>query len=394
VACRTLRVAIRHFVTLTTMALRNAFIGILGIFVCYYLLKKLLSRLRHARMIRQNGCLPPRQLVQQRWLNGFDMPLNFSQWIKDHAFLERTAQLLRENGRTFSLRYAGNTVIWTAEAENIKAMLATKFEDFELSSVRCKAFAPFVGDSIFAANGTTWAHGRALLRPSFSRAQVADLGIYEKNFQHLVQRIPNDGSVVDLDPLFRYFTMDTAAEFFFGESTYCLLPEASERSKGLAQAFDYASAGVFQRLHMGQLIWFHHDKKFRDSCKIVHDFVEFFVENALKSRNSQIENKVPSKKGYIFIDELAKDTTDRKVLRDQLVGALAAGRDTTATLMSLTVWLLAKHPRVLERLRTAIKAFDGAPPSYEQIKNLEYLRWVFSESESLSLAENPCTLNH
>jgi cytochrome P450 len=80
--------------------------------------------------------------------------------------------------------------------------------------------------------------------------------------------------------------------------------------------------------------------------------------------------------------ELAKDTGYRKVLRDQIVSILAAGRDTTAALLSLSFWLLLRHPRVVEKLREEIAGLGGVPPTYEQLKGMTYLRRVLDESKT------------
>ena len=46
------------------------------------------------------------------------------------------------------------------------------------------------------------------------------------------------------------------------------------------------------------------------------------------------QDELDEQKGYVFLYELAKQTRDPKVLRDQLLNILVAGRDTTAGLLS------------------------------------------------------------
>ena len=63
-----------------------------------------------------------------------------------------------------------------------------------------------------------------MIRPNFTRAQVADLDTFETHVQHLTDAIPCDGSTVDLQELFFGLTMDSATEFLFGKSTNTLEP--------------------------------------------------------------------------------------------------------------------------------------------------------------------------
>jgi hypothetical protein len=115
-------------------------------------------------------------------------------------------------------------VIETAEPEIVKTILATKFDDFALSDRRIDAMVPSLGHGIFASNGAAWERSRALIRPNFTRSQVADLDTFETHIQHFISAIPRDGSTVDLQPLFFSLTMDSATEFLFGRSTDCLAP--------------------------------------------------------------------------------------------------------------------------------------------------------------------------
>jgi cytochrome P450 len=61
-----------------------------------------------------------------------------------------------------------------------------------------------------------------MIRPNFTRSQVADLDTLERHTQNFISAIPRDGSTVDLSPLFFSLTMDSATEFLFGRSTNSL----------------------------------------------------------------------------------------------------------------------------------------------------------------------------
>jgi cytochrome P450 len=135
-------------------------------------------------------------------------------------------------------RMLTQTVLITIEPEIVKTILSTKFNDFALSERRIRALVRYLGPGIFASNGHSWERSRALIRPSFTRTQVADLETFETHIQHLISSIPRDGSTVDLQDLFFSLTMDSATEFLFGRSTNCLAPglethSASEFVKAL-----------------------------------------------------------------------------------------------------------------------------------------------------------------
>jgi cytochrome P450 len=312
------------------------------------------------------------------------MILLLQKLLKDGEFMEQSTRLLEEYGGTFCMSIGGGKPVWTREPENVKAMLASKSEDFDIPWMRIKAFYPVTGDSTFSSKGAVWSHGRAVLRPCFTKLQISNFDIYEKNFEKFSKLIPRDGSTVDLQELFKRFTLDTASEILFGESVNSLDDDVS--MKDIGDAFDYASKEIFARSNLGILIFFHWDPKFKHACKVLDDYIKKFVDKAIKFRASSKPTEVEdghhsSKKRYIFLEELAKDTSDRKLLRDQLAGSLAAGRDTTAGLLTTTFWLLARHPQALQTLRKEVAQLEGKLPTYEQLNSMTYLRWVLNESK-------------
>lgn len=63
-----------------------------------------------------------------------------------------------------------------------------------------------------------------MLRPNFVRTQIGDVEMFERHVEHLIQRIPRDGSAVGLQELFFRFSLDVATDLLFGESTNTLAP--------------------------------------------------------------------------------------------------------------------------------------------------------------------------
>ncbi|SEI34152.1 YALIA101S04e11782g1_1 [Yarrowia lipolytica] len=123
--------------------------------------------------------------------------------------------------RTFIVSLGGELVIYTSESENIKALLATQFSDYDLGKTRHALLFTLMGDGIFTLDGQGWAHSRALLRPQFSKETVSHLSSLETSLQQLMaivkRRVALKGEV-DIQELFFMLTMDTATNLLYGES--------------------------------------------------------------------------------------------------------------------------------------------------------------------------------
>jgi hypothetical protein len=110
--------------------------------------------------------------------------------------------------------------------------------------------------------------------------------------------------------------------------------------------------------------------------KVINEFVNPFVDEALNLSSEELAMKTKSESGYTFLHALAGFTRDRTVLRDQLIAVLLAGRDTTAGTLSWTFYELARHPEIVKKLRKEIIDTVGLdrPPTYSDLKNMKYLQ--------------------
>jgi cytochrome P450 len=123
-------------------------------------------------------------------------------------------------------------------------------------------------------------------------------------------------------------------------------------------------------------------KTFNAGLKVINNFVNQYIELALRLTPEELATKSKSDEGYTFLHELASFTQDPKVLRDQLVAILLAGRDTTASSLSWTLYELSRHPEVVRKLREEIIATVGLEkqPTYADLKSMKYLQNVMNET--------------
>lgn len=163
---------------------------------------------------RINGTKPAVVYPHRDPLLGTDWIVDMNKALKSNTVLQVWQQIIDQAGPTFWTTVTGTWAIMTNEPENLKAMLSTKFDDWEIGGSRQKSTSLTVGPhSIFSVNGAEWMRARALARPAFSRNQVADLEILDDHVEKFLQRIPRDGAVVEIQNLLYLLTMDTATDF-------------------------------------------------------------------------------------------------------------------------------------------------------------------------------------
>lgn len=88
---------------------------------------------------------------------------------------------------------------------------------------------------------------QTLLRPAFSRSQVADLDSVEEHVQKLTPCLPAvEGTTVDLQQLFFNLTIDVSTDFLLDRSVGTQGSPAGSEPGRFCEAFDYAES-VLQR---------------------------------------------------------------------------------------------------------------------------------------------------
>jgi cytochrome P450 len=350
-----------------------------GAALLFYLIVSYLVKWQKVNKFKKaHGCKDP--LPMPRWdrIFGSDLAINAIRAQLSNRSLDYIKDLHIAVGPTAHGNVMGINLFATVDPENVKAILATQFNDFELGYTRRNALSPLLGNGIFTADGKFWEHSRALVRPNFTRHQVADLDAFEHHISNLIALIPRDGSTVDLQKLFFNMTIDSSTEFLFGKSVGSLKGQGGN----FAEAFNYSQDICAIRFKLGDFMFLHYDSKYKKACKEVHQFADFYVREALELRKKGIDKK--EKEGderYIFLHELALQTSDPVELRDQLLNILLAGRDTTAGLLS-NLWLeLSKRPEIVAQLQAEVATLGDTRPTFEQIKDLKFLKFVMNEGK-------------
>ncbi|KIX95653.1 uncharacterized protein Z520_08773 [Fonsecaea multimorphosa CBS 102226] len=329
------------------------------------------------------GCKPLARSFNKEPFLGLDVIPVIIRDLRQHKVLEASCERFRTYGSTFAVKELFHHLILTTEPQNIKTVLSTSFKDYGVG-YRLQAFKPLLGAGIFDTDGDHWASSRALLRPNFTRDQVADLTSFENLIQDLFSLLPRDGqTVVDLQDLFFRYTIDSATEFLFGQSVGSLKKMESELN--FAQAFNDAQNAIILRATLGPLNLFYHDRRAERSERICRDFAQQFVEQALyavESGKDAMEKRQPEteRQKYIFLHQLAWRTSDKRRILDELMNVLLAGRDTTASLLSNLFFMLAKHPAIWDKVRRDIAGLQGRVPTYEDLRSLKYVQCCINES--------------
>ncbi|GJN72923.1 cytochrome P450 52A11 [Purpureocillium lilacinum] len=357
-----------------------------------YVLWTVLARINEYRSIKRLGNHGPAVPSYMPW--GLDFMAKGIRATMAQKNLELWRDdFFKDDGWTREARIVGQRIIFTADPENVKAMLATQFNDFGKGKPFHEEWKEFLGDSIFTTDGSQWHNSRQLIRPQFTRDRVSDLECFESHMETLfkamanggplngenqvVDMSQNDGRVLDISNLFYRYTLDVATDFLLGTDVKSLSTPKQE----FAEAFNEVQRIQNIITRTNKLRYLVPKWTYRACLRVINAFIHKFIERTLRMAPSEFD-KTKSDKSYTFLHELARFTRDPKVIRDQVIAVLLAGRDTTAGTLSWAIYELARHPEALAKLRNEILDTVGPdkPPTYEHLKNMSYLKAVLNET--------------
>ncbi|KAA6414009.1 MAG: cytochrome p450 alkane [Lasallia pustulata] len=334
-----------------------------------------------ATLISDTRCQDPPRL-RYRWPLALDLLIEAFKADQAGSILQFFLSVVDRTGHTFEQVLLGARGVDTNDPKNIESVLSTQFENFGLGA-RSANFRPLLGHGIFTQDGEPWRTSRELLRPQFMQTRSKSFtDIQEQIEKFLINVKASSAGVVDLQPLFFRLTLDTTMAVLFGKTLDSMKTKVSGDEAFFARAFDQAQHELARRGRLGDLYWLLDGFTFRRSCRIVHEFVDKIVVDALNETRPGMASEEPTGR-YVFLTALISKTRDQRVLRDQLINVLLAGRDTTACLLSWTFTLLARHPEIQQRLRNECEDLpsfrEGGLPTPAEIKGMKFLGHVLQE---------------
>ncbi|KAI5919202.1 cytochrome P450 [Camillea tinctor] len=347
-----------------------------------------------------NGCRPAPKLQQPENIIGVKNIIEAAEAWQTNTWLDMWGGRFSTIGTTFQASALGRTTIFTIDPENIKTVLATKFENFELGEKRAKLLGPLIGSGIFTTDRKAWEHSRSLVRPNLSRIQASNLSNYETHFQDLLTALPRPCPrtslvEVDLQPLFARLTLDTATELLLGQSLRSLLASPGSTALRFEDAFNYAQGRIFTYglreqpalrpfARIYSIFAGSGDSQFDEACHTVHETMDKIIAECLGRKTSRGRNQddtnVPDKE-YVFLNELAKETQDPLQLRYEILNVLLAGRDSTAALLGNALFIISRRCDIWTRLQEEVKdTFGDKMPEYDALRNMRYVRNFLNET--------------
>jgi cytochrome P450 len=237
-----------------------------------------------------------------------------------------------------------------------------------------------LGQGLVTSQGELWQRQRRLMQPVFQRRNLASLHpqiVTAGNNLLARWRLLGDGAQINLADEMMRLTLEVITQTMFSTS---VLDKIEHIAPALDTLLRYAAKSVVNPLRMPLFIPTQANREFNAASALLDDLIYGIIEQ--RRSQSTVHNDL--------LDMLLNASDDNgnkmsnKQIRDEVITIFTAGHETTANLLTWTLYLLARHPDVLAKLRQELDTLlQGNIPTAEDLQQLVYTKAVLNESMRL-----------
>ncbi|MGG1879625.1 bifunctional cytochrome P450/NADPH--P450 reductase [Paenibacillus cisolokensis] len=297
--------------------------------------------------------------------------------------VQSLVKLADQYGPIFRMEYPGRSELYISGHELVAEVTdESKFDKrvwAPLEKVRA-----FAGDGLFTSwtYESNWKKAHNVLLPSFS--QRAMQGYHNKMVDLAVQLVQkwsrlNPDEAVNVPDDMTRLTLDTIGLCGFNyrfNSFYREEPHPFITS--MVRALDEAMSSL-QRLRIQDKLMISKKKQFEQDIRSMFTLVDHIIaerkEHPQEGADDLLSHMLNGK------DPETGETLDDENIRYQIITFLIAGHETTSGLLSFAIYYLMKNPDKLAKAQAeADQILKDPVPTYNQVRNLKYIRMVLNEA--------------
>lgn len=287
----------------------------------------------------------------------------------------------RDFGDFFRVPFFFKKVFFTTNLEVVKHVLQANQKNY-VKSVAYRNLRLALGNGLVTSEGEDWRRNRRLAQPAFYKSQLEGLyqamtEVAERYCQHLTEKT-KENEVLEITEEMMSVTADIVLKALFSTENPAAI---SEMYRIMVHSQEY----IVERTVAPYLTPFSYiNGKYRQFKKDMDWFDGHLYKLINEHRNaSQPPNDLLSMLIHSRYEDTGEPMSDQQ-LRDEAITLFAAGHETSSNGLAWTLYLLAQHPKVLQKLRAELDSvLAGRTPSFEDLRKLSYTMQVIQEGMRL-----------
>jgi enediyne biosynthesis protein E7 len=286
-----------------------------------------------------------------------------------------------EFGDVVRLSMGPKTIYFFNHPDHAKHVLADNSANYRKGMGLTEARRRLLGDGLLTSEGDLWRQQRRTIQPAFRRERIAGFAsVITDEAAALLDRLQAHvgGEPVDVVAEMTRLTIGVLGQTLFDMDLSPL--------RSLGDAFEVAQdQAMFEMVTLGALpLWLPlaRNRRFRAARQQIDGAVRTLLAQRERDGRSS-GNDVISLMTRAYRDEPDAGVRHSR-LRDELVTILLAGHETTASTLSWTWSLVARHPEAAAAMHAeAADVLGDRVPRWEDVARLPYTTMVIQEAMRL-----------
>ena len=286
--------------------------------------------------------------------------------------LEYFTKVAREYGDVAGLRVLNFKTVFINHPSLIEEVLVTNARKYSKGRV-LRANRHVFGEGLLTSEGDFWLRQRRLAQPAFHRARITSYAATMVDYTERMLQGWRGGEERDAHQEMMRLTLEIVAKTLFDADVE---RDAQEVGKSLELLLEIG-ANFRRTIFVPHWLPTPTNLRVRREVKQIEKILyRIIAERRASGRDAgDLLSMLLSAQ-----DEDGSRMTDRQ-LRDETITLFLAGHETTASTLSWTWWLLARHPEVEAKLHAELDAVLGdRAPTLDDLPKLRYTGQVITES--------------
>ena len=282
--------------------------------------------------------------------------------------------------------YVGGVVktLITTDPVLIQHVMQRNHRNYEKSAMQTDVLAQYLGRGLLTNTGSDWLRQRRLIQPGFHRERLVALTeimqeVIDQEITAIRTELKASDQAVDVYPKMLNFAFRIVAKAIYSED----IDEMELRDFGdlITKIQEY----VIKEIRLPFLYWyFQLSGKRALHLQLAQDTIDLQRKLIQKRRDS---GKRRDDLLQMLLDSRYEDTgepMDENQLIDEIAILFVAGYETSANALSWTLYLLAQHDEVRQKVLAELQAVvPDRAPGFDDLRQLTYLTQVINESMRL-----------
>lgn len=298
-------------------------------------------------------------------------------------------------GPVFKLAFGPKSFMVVSDPVIVKHILKENSKNYD-KGLLAEILEPIMGNGLIPAKPEIWKIRRRAIVPGFHKAWLnAMMKLFVNCNGPLLKKLDNaaeTGNTLNMETEFCSVSLDIIGKAVFNydfgsvnnespvvKAVYAALQEAERRSTSFIPYWNIPYAEKF----MDSL------KSFHDNMNLLDDVLNELIEKALETQED-IEEEDLQNRDYDtmenpsllrFLVDMRGEESSSKQLRDDLMTMLVAGHETTAAVLTWTMFELSQQPKLYAEVRAEIDLVLGdREPGYDDLMKLNLVRLCLAET--------------